>query len=72
MPTINQLIRKGRRKVIGEVEVTGAGRLSATARRMRAGDDAHTEEAEFCAAQSGKSAVDEWPGSDCLHSWRGA
>ena len=39
---------------------------------MRAGDDAHAEEAEFCPAQSGEGAVDEWPGSDCLHSGRGA
>src|SRR5436305_6425950 len=35
---------------------------------MRSGNDAYAKEAEFCAAQSGESAVDEWAGSDCLHS----
>src|SRR6266516_899259 len=38
---------------------------------MRAGDDADAEEAELCLAQGSESAVDEWPGSDCLHSGRG-
>src|SRR5207248_11541498 len=50
--------------------VTGLGGLSAAARCLCAGDDPHAEEAEFCAPQSGESAVDEWPGSDCLHSGR--
>ena len=56
---------------VGEIEVTGAGGLSATARSMCAGHDAHTEEAKFRVALSSESAVDEWPGSDCLHPRRG-
>src|SRR5439155_4168697 len=57
---------------VGEIEVTGVDELSTAARRVRAGDDAHSEEAEFRPAQSRKSAVDEWRGSDCLHSRRRA
>src|SRR5437762_8146407 len=57
---------------VGEIEVTCAGGLSAAARCLCAGDDAHTEEAEFCPAQGGQGAVDEWPGSDCLYPGRGA
>src|SRR5205807_9353372 len=57
---------------VGEIEVTSPDELSPAARRLRAGHDAHSEEAEFCPAQSRKSAVDEWRGSDCLHSRRRA
>jgi hypothetical protein len=35
---------------VGEIEVTGARELSAAARRVCAGDDAHAEEAELGAA----------------------
>src|SRR5437867_354305 len=38
---------------------------------MRTSDDAHAEKAKFCLAQSGQGALDERPGSDCLHSRRG-
>src|SRR5207237_2322597 len=57
---------------VGEIKITGPNRLSAASRCLRAGDDAHTEKAELCPAQSGQSTVDERPGSDCLHSGRGA
>src|SRR6266567_554102 len=40
---------------VGEIEITGAGRLSAAARCVRAGDDAHAEKAELRPAQGGKS-----------------
>src|SRR5205814_10007722 len=57
---------------VGEIEITGLDRLSAAARRLRSGNDADAEEAEFCPAQGGKSAADQWPGSDRLHSVRGS
>src|SRR6476620_12700624 len=57
---------------VGEIEITGLDRLSAAARGLRSGNDADAEEAEFCFAQSGESAADQWPGSDCLHSGRGS
>jgi len=59
-------------KSVDEIEVTGPDQLSAAARRLRASDDTHAKEAEFRAAQSRQGALDEWPGSDCLHSRRRA
>src|SRR6476646_503980 len=57
---------------VGEIEVTGSYRLSAEARGLWSGNHADAEEAEFCPAQGGESAVDQRPGSDCLHSGRGS
>ena len=42
-------LRKITEEGVGEIEVTGARGLPAAARSVRASDDAHAEEAEFCA-----------------------
>jgi len=57
MPTINQLIRKGRKKVSVKSKSPALKKLSAAARGLYTGNDTDTEEAEFCPAQSGKSTV---------------
>ena len=43
---------------VDEIEITGADELSTATRRVCAGNDAHTEEAELGSAQSRESAID--------------
>ncbi len=59
MPTINQLVRKGRKKVTYKSKSPALKNLSAAPRRLHAGDDPHAQEAELGAAQGGQGAPDQ-------------
>ena len=59
MPTITQLVRKGREKIRDEDEEPGAAEQPAEARRLRARLHADAEEAELGAAQGRARAADQ-------------
>jgi len=52
MPTINQLVRKGRKKDQRKVKFTGFGELSVSAGGMRAGYDPNAQKAKLRDAES--------------------
>jgi hypothetical protein len=56
MPTISQLVRKGRTKVERENKYTGAGGFTSTPRCLRQGLYDDTQKAEFSFAESGQSS----------------
>jgi len=72
MPTINQLIRKGRRKVSVKSKSPA---LAGCPQRRGVCVQVMTrtpKKPNSALRKGGESAVDEWAGSDCLHSGRGA
>ena len=54
MPTINQLVRKGRTKIGKKSGDACTGQFAATAGGMRQGIYLHTEETEFRFAEGGQ------------------
>ncbi len=73
MPTVNQLIRKGRRGARKKTTApafriiynalknrTGQGRSPQKRGGVHPGEDGDAEEAQFCAAQGGSGAADQW------------
>src|SRR5260364_194401 len=58
MPTINQLVRKGRARAL-EKQKSGLGKLSAKKGRLHAGLYDNAQKAKFSAAQSGEGEIDK-------------
>ena len=71
MPTINQLIRKGRVKPTYRNTVPALAGLAAEARRLHARLYDHAEEAELGASQGRQGAPDQRLRGDRLHPGRG-
>jgi len=59
MPTINQLVRKGRRRIRAKIQGAGAAGQSIPSWRLCSGDDAHAEEAQLRHPQGRKGAPHE-------------
>ena len=59
MPTISQLVRKGRKTCPHEEQAAGPAGLPAEARGLPAGDDAHAEEAELGPPQGGQGSAEQ-------------
>ena len=70
MPTINQLVRKGRTQSQVQVQVARLGKLAVSPRRVHPGDDPHAQEAELRDAQGGQGAPDQRLRSHRLHPGR--
>src|ERR1700722_9954495 len=64
--------KKGSPEDGGEIEITGPGRLPATARGLRAGDDAYAKKAELGTPEGRKSASHQRVRSDRVYPGRRA
>jgi small subunit ribosomal protein S12 len=67
MPTINQLVRKGRRKITAKSKSPALAGEPVPSRRLRAGHDPHAQEAEFGHPQGCQGPPDERQRSHFLH-----
>ena len=67
MPTINQLVRKGRKKIIKKINSTGPEKLSAETRRMYTRVYDYPEEAELSIAQNCQGKINQWDRSNRLY-----
>ena len=69
MPTINQLVRKGRNARKVKDEKSGAEAVSPEARGLSSCVHNDAEEAELGASKGGSCPFDEWDGGDDLYPW---
>ena len=67
MPTINQLVRKGRRKVTLKSKSPAPRELPAAPGRVRAGHDPHAEEAQPALRKVAQGALDQRSGSHAAY-----
>ena len=72
VPTVNQLVRKGRKAPVAKTKTPALAERTAEARRLHARLHDHPEEAELGAAQGRARPADERDGGRRLHSRRGA
>ena len=71
MPTISQLVRKGRKTVRTKSKRPDLQGCPQKRGRLPAGDDAHAEEAELRPPQGGQGAAEQRARDHRVHSWRG-